>query len=173
METMHTFTFTKNNINFSVAVVAYWCNNIFFDSWEMTNNHQGGVTVQNPDADHNSYKYAIPLNYSLNERVKDLIAQGVENPCAAAYAAAQKELRRDFSASEYGFQVTAECNGYKLLDGETIGCCFDYSYHDAEDLEDTAQEVFDGNGIADEALEAAQAVAREMIANIEALKAAI
>ncbi|HDR2377230.1 TPA: hypothetical protein QCH88_004485, partial [Enterobacter asburiae] len=107
MDTIETFNYSENGIDFSVDVVCFNTNDTFGDEWELTDDHQGGITVKNPNADRNSYKYAIPLQYSLKERIADLIARGDDNPSRHAYEAAQDALERDLNASDYGFSVTA------------------------------------------------------------------
>lgn len=170
MDVIETFKFSKNGIDFSVNVV---CHNEFLafdDEWKMTNDHQGGVTVKNPEHDRGSYKYAIPLQYTLAERIDQLIRNGDDNPSGTAYRNAQAALKRDLNASDYGFQVTAEINGVTLLDGETLGCSFDYSYHDEGSLIDVARDCFTENGIDGEAVDAAKSAAGAIVEQMEALK---
>lgn len=169
MDVIERFSFDQDGIEFSVAVVCYNEFALFGDLYKMTDTHQGGVTVQNPNHHRNSYKFAIP-EYTLAERTKNLREQGDPNPCATAYQQAQAALERDLNASDYGFQVTAEINGVTLLDGETLGCSFDYSYDDADQLIDAAQDCFNENGIKDEAITAAKAAAAEIVGQMEALK---
>lgn len=170
MDTIETFNYSENGIDFSVDVVCFNTNDTFGDEWELTDDHQGGVTVKNPNVDRNSYKYAIPLQYSLKERIADLIARGDDNPSRHAYEAAQDALERDLNASDYGFSVTATANGITLLDNEIIGCSFTYSYQDESDLLTEAKEVYNGNGINGEALDAAKKAGAEIIANFDGLK---
>lgn len=169
MDIIERFSFTDSDIDFSVAVVCYNEFALFSDMYKMTDDHQGGVTVQNPNHHRSGYKYAIP-EFSLAERIKNLREQGDANPCATAYQQAQAALERDLNASDYGFQVTAEINGVTLLDGEMLGCSFDYSYDDADQLIDAAQECFNENGIKDEAITAAKAAAAEILAQMDSLK---
>lgn len=170
MNTIESFSFSHGNIDFTVNVVCYDEFALFSDLWKMTDEHQGGITVQNPQAGRDSYKYGIPLQFSLAERIASLREAKVENPCATAYQQAQEALTRDLNASDYGFQVTAEINGVTLLDGETLGCSFDYSYDDEENLLDMAKDVFKGNGIQDEAIAAAKTTADNILRQIKALK---
>lgn len=170
MDTIETFNYSSNGIDFTVNVVNFNEFTGFADQWEMTDDHKGGVTVKNPQACRNSYKYATPLQYSLKERIAHLISQGDENPSANAYKAAQDALERDLNASDYGFVVTATANGITLLDGETMGCSFDYSYDDNETLIDAAKDVYKENGIDGEALEAAKKAGADLLSNIDGLK---
>lgn len=164
------FNFDHAGIDFRVDVICYNEYSAFEDEWKMTDDHKGGVTVQNPDAGRNSYKFAIPLNYSLAERMRDLAARGDDNPSANAYQAAQDALQRDINASDYGFQVSASIGNVELLDSVTLGCSFDYSYHDDGDLLSNAEEVFNENEIKGEAIEAAIKAAGGLLANMDTLK---
>lgn len=170
MDIIETFNYSSNGIDFKVDIVNYNEFSGFDDQWEMTDDHQGGVTVKNPHACRNSYKYAIPLQYSLEERIAHLVSQGDDNPSANAYKQATEALGRDLTASDYGFLVTATANGITLLDGESIGCSFDYSYADDETLIDAAKDVYTGNGIDAEALDAAKKSGTDLLSNIDALK---
>lgn len=169
MDIIERFSFNDSGIDFSVAVVCYNEFALFSDLYTMTDNHQGGVTVQNPNHHRGGYKYAIP-EFTLAERIKNLRDSGDANPSATAYQQAQAALKRDLNASDYGFQVTAEINGVTLLDGETLGCSFDYSYDDADQLIDAAQDCFNENGIKDEAITAAKSAAGAIVEQMEALK---
>lgn len=164
------FSFEKSGINFVVDVICYNENGLFADDWELTDDHKGGVTVANPQADRNSYKYAIPKNYSLAERMRDLASRGDDNPSANAYKAAQDALSRDLNASDYGFQVSASIGDVELFNSVTLGCSFNYSYDDENDLLSEAEDVFREHGIEAEALEAATKAAGGLLANMETLK---
>lgn len=170
MDTIETFNYSESGIDFSVDVICYQESALFSDNWELTDDHQGGVTVKIPNAQRNSYKYAIPLQYSLKERIAYLIEQGDANPSATAYRHAQEALERDIEASDYGFRVTATANGVTLLDDECLGCSFDYSSHDDQDLLEVAQEVYRENGVSGEAIEAAKKAAADLLSNIDGLK---
>lgn len=167
-----TFAITEAGINFVFSVVNYETNDRFGDDWELTDDHQGGVTVKNPNYDRNSYKFAIPLNYSLGERVKDLLDRGVPatEASAEAYRRAVANLERDLDATDYGFTVSASVDGVDLLVDEVIGCGFDYSYHDEGQLIDTAKEVFEDYGTLEEAVSLAKAAAADLISKMDALK---
>lgn len=51
MDTIETFNYSENGIDFSVNVVCFNTNDTFGDEWELTDNHQGGITVKNPNAE--------------------------------------------------------------------------------------------------------------------------
>lgn len=167
-----TFKITEAGIDFVFSVVNYESNDCFGDEWELTDDHQGGVTVKNPNYDRNSYKYAIPLQYSLVERAKDLMAKGVPATEASglAYQNAVASLERDLDATDYGFTVSASVDGVDLLVDVSIGCGFDYSYHDQGQLIDVAKEVFNGNGMLDEAVSLAKEAAADLVGKMDALK---
>jgi hypothetical protein len=170
--TIETFCFTDRGVEFNVDVICYDENTLFEDEWEMTDTHQGGVTVKNKNADRNSYKFAIPLQYSLAERTANLLAQGVpaDKASGKAYEDAQDALSRDLSACDYGFLVTANIGGLILMDSENVGCSFNYSPEDNEDLLDVAQDVFNENGIKEDAIQLAHNYAQEKLNAVDALQ---
>lgn len=135
------FSFVRNAVNFNVDVVCYGSMDIA-DQWELTDTHQGGVTIKNRHADRNSYAYAIPQQCTLAELSRDYASRGVENPSRQAYQSLQDQLMRDLDAGDYGFKVSADLNGVALLDGYDPGFGFDWSIHDKDPLEDAAKEVF-------------------------------
>nr|DAY73708.1 MAG TPA: hypothetical protein [Caudoviricetes sp.] len=169
-DTMHTFSFSRNNIDFTVNVVSCWTNDGFGDQWKLTDTHEGGVTIQNSEADRNSFKFAIPQQVTLSELTKEYAKQGRANPSQEAYASLQRQLMRDIHASDYYFTVDAHAGSVTLLTDEVIACGFDWSHHDGEDLEDTAREVWNGNGGESEALEAATKAARKILDEMDVLK---
>lgn len=169
MDTIETFNFEKDAIKFTVKVVCFNVFGLFSDMYTMTDDHKGGVTVKNPNHHRGVYKYAIP-EFTLAERIKTLTEQGDPNPSASAYSAAVKSLERDLDASDYGFEVSAEINGITLLDNESLGCSFDYSYHDKESLIEAARDCFTENGIEDEAITAAKSAAAAIVEQMETLK---
>ena len=165
-----TFTFSKNNIAFTVKVMCAECHDGFSDQWELTNDHKGGVTIQNSEADRNSYKYAIPQQCSLAELTAEFAKQGRENPSREAYESLQEQLIRDINASDYYFMVSADVDGITLLDDSVIGCGFDYSYHDKETLEEIAIQVWNEYGGEEEALQEALKEAGEILGKVDRLK---
>lgn len=167
-----TFAVTEAGINFVFSVVNYESNDGFGDQWDLTDDHEGGVTVKNPNYDRNSYKFAIPLQYSLGERVKDLLDQGMPatEASAEAYRRAVKSLERDLDATDYGFTVSASVDGVDLLSDVVIGCGFDYSYHDQGTLLEAAQEVYKDYGMLEEAVILAKEAAADLISKMDALK---
>ncbi|WPK30408.1 hypothetical protein SLP22_0072 [Salmonella phage BAU.Micro_SLP-22] len=162
---IESFRFTDRGVNFCVDVISYDENCIFDDEWEMTDEHKGGVTVKNPNERQSSYKYAIPRQYSLAERVRDLLNKGVpaDKASAMAYEEARAALSRDLSACDYGYEVTAEIGGVNLLTAENVGCSFNYSYEDDCDLLTAAQDAFTENGVKDEAIRQARINAQKQI----------
>ena len=170
MDIIETFSFSKNGVNFTVGVVCYQEFAGFSDQWEMTDKHQGGVTIANPDPHRNSYKYGVPVQCSLAELSRAYAEQGRDNPSSEAYQSLQDQLRRDISASDYGFLVSAEMDGVNLFFNESLGCAFDWSYEDEARLEDAARDVFFGNGGEDEAIELAKSKARKIIDHADKLK---
>ena len=168
-----TFTFSKNNIDFTVNVMCAESNDGFADQWKLTDEHKGGVTIKNSDADRNSYKYAIPQQCSLAELTASFAAQGRENPSQEAYDSLQRQLKRDINASDYYFKVSAYAGSFLVLDDSVIGCGFDYSYDDAESLEETALQVWKDYGGEEEAHAEAIKEVRARLENIGELQQVI
>ena len=171
MDRIERFNFDNNGVKFTVSVICYNEYAGFSDQWVMTDAHQGGVTIANPEADRNSYKYGVPQQCMLAELASSYAKQGRENPSREAYESMQNQLTRDLNASDYGFQVSAEIDGVTLFDDENLGCSFDYSYHDDGDLLDAAQEVFKEHGIDQDAIDLAKVKAGEIVAQADKLKA--
>lgn len=167
-----TFKITEAGIDFVFSVVNYQSNDCFGDYWEMIDDEHDGVTVKNPNYDHDSYKFAIPLQYSLGERVKDLIDNGMhpQEASVEAYDLTIESLKRDLDANDYGFTVSASVDSVDLLVDVDIGCGFDYSYQDEGQLIDVAKEVFNGNGMLDEAVSLAKEAAADLVGKMDALK---
>lgn len=167
-----TFNVTANGIDFVFSVVNYESNDGFSDQWQMTDKHQGGVTVKNRQADRGSYKHAIPVNYSLAERLKDLIAGGMSanEASAQAYQNALESFERDNDATDYGLTVSASVDGVDLLSDVVIGCGWDHSYHDDETVLESAQSIYEEHGILEEAIQLAQEAAASLISKMDALK---
>lgn len=170
---IETFNFSRNNINFIVNVVCAYTFDGFGDQWKMTDTHEGGVTIKNPDAGRNSYKYAIPQQTTLAELASAYAAQGRENPSLEAYESLQRQLSRDITASDYYFTVYATAGSHTLLDGAVIGCGFDYSYDDEGSLLDAAQEVWKEHDGEAEALEEATKAARDLLEGVNVLKSIV
>ena len=61
-------------------------------------------------------------------------------------------------------------DGVNFFSNESLGCSFDWSYEDEAPLEDTARDVFFGNGGEEEAIELAKSEARKIIAHADKLK---
>lgn len=170
---IETFNFSRNNIDFTVNVVAAYTADGFGDQWKMTDTHEGGVTIQNRNADRNSFKYAIPQQVSLAELAKEYAAQGRENPSREAYESLQRQLDRDIDASDYYFTVDATAGSYTVLDGFVCGCGFDYSYQEESNLLDRAQEIWNDCNGEEEATEEAIKEVRGQLANIGELEQVI
>lgn len=166
---METFEIESGELTINVSVVCYECFDGFADQWEGTDKHQGGVTIANPEADRNSWKFFIPKPYSLSQLAADYAKQGRENPSAAAYQSLQNQLERDISASDYGFKVSAYVGGVEVLDDECVGCGFDHSIYDKEDLLSAARRVWDEYGTTDEVIEMAKKAAADILASVPAL----
>ena len=105
MNIIESFEIESGELNITVSVICFDCNDGFSDQWEGTDKHHGGVTIKNPDAGRNSYKYFIPKQCTLSELAAAYAKQGRDNPSAAAYQSLQEQLVRDISASDYGFKV--------------------------------------------------------------------
>lgn len=170
---IETFNFSRNNIDFTVNVVCAYTFDQFGDQWKMTDTHEGGITITNPDADRNSFKYAIPQQVSLAELTSDYAKAGRANPSQEAYDSLQRQLSRDINANDYYFTVDATAGSHTLLDGAVIGCGFDYSYDDEGQLLDVAQEVWRDYDGEEEAISEAVQVARDLLEGVDVLKSIV
>ena len=173
MRAIESFEIELGDLNIMVSVVCFDCNDSFSDQWEGTDKHQGGVTIKNPEADRNSWKYFIPKQYTLAALAADYAKQGRANPSAAAYRSLQNQLERDLSASDYGFKVSAYIGGIEVLADEYVGCGFDYSYDDEGDLLDAARRVWDEYGTTEEVIGMAKKAAADIVAASPVLTAFI
>lgn len=170
---IETFSFSRNNIDFTVNVVCAYTFDGFGDQWKMTDTHEGGITITNPDADRNSFKYAIPQQVSLAELMADYAKAGRANPSQEAYDSLQRQLSRDINANDYYFTVDATAGSHTLLDGAVIGCGFDYSYDDEGQLLDVAREVWSDYNGEEEAISEAVQVARDLLEGVDVLKSIV
>lgn len=173
MRAIESFEIEFGELSINVSVICFDCNDDFSDMWEGTDKHQGGVTITNPDADRNSWKYFIPNQCTLAELAASYAKQGRENPSAAAYQALQDQLMRDISASDYGFKVSAYVGGVEILTDEYAGCGFDYSYDDEGSLLDAARRVWDEYGTTEEVIGMAKKAAADIVAASPVLTAFI
>ncbi|ANZ51934.1 hypothetical protein WUMEUNZI_CDS0146 [Salmonella phage SeKF_63] len=136
------------------------------DNWKFTDDHQGGVTVKNPNCQRNEFKYAIPLHYSLKQLSSDYAKQGRENPSKEAYTSLQKELERDLEASEYNLAAkVVDANGQTILDSFYIGYAFDWCYSDGDDLDDRLKEEVNNSDAESEVLERLESL-KDSVMNI-------
>lgn len=164
MRAIESFEIELGDLNIMVSVICFDCNDGFSDQWEGSDKHQGGVTITNPDADRNSYKYFIPKQCTLAELAASYAKQGRDNPSGAAYQSLQNQLERDLSASDYGFSVSAFVGGVEILANEYVGCGFDYSFYDEGDLLSAARSVWDYHGTTKEVIEMAKKAAADIVA---------
>ena len=162
MRAIESFEIESGELNITVSVICYECFDGFSDQWGGTDIHQGGVTITNPDADRNSWKYFIPKQCTLSELAAAYAEQGRDNPSGAAYQSLQDQLMRDLHACDYGFKVSAFVGGVEVLAGEFVGCGFNYSYDDG-DLLSAARRVWDEYGTTEEVIEMAKKAAREIV----------
>lgn len=163
MRAIESFEIESCELNITVSVICFDCNDGFSDQWEGTDKHQGGVTIANPEADRNSYKYFIPKQCTLAELAASYAKQGRDNPSAAAYQSLQNQLERDLHACDYGLEASVYVGGVKLIDGVSVGCGFDYSYLDNGDLIDIARLIWDECGAIEEATAYAKVAALEIV----------
>ena len=164
MRAIESFDIESGVLNITVSVICFDCNDGFSDQWEGTDIHQGGVTIANPDADRNSYKYFIPKQIRLSELAADYAKQGRDNPSGAAYQSLQEQLQRDVSASDYGFNVSAFVGGVEVLADTYVGCGLDYSYDDEGDLLAEARCIWDEYGMTEEVIGMAKKAASDIVA---------
>ena len=173
MSIIETFEIESGELNITVSVICFDCNDGFSDQWEGTDQHQGGVTIKNPNAGRNCYKYFIPQQCTLAGLVSCYAKQGRDNPSAEAYQSLQNQLERDISANDYGFRATAYIGDILVLDDEPIGCGFDYSYDDEGLLLDRAICVWDEYDTTDEVIGMAKKAAADILAASPVLSAFI
>lgn len=173
MRAIESFEIELGELSINVSVICFDCNDSFSDQWEGTDKHQGGVTITNPDADRNSWKYFIPKQCTLAELAASYAKQGRDNPSGEAYQALQEQLMRDITASDYGFSVSAFVGGVDVLADTYVGCGFDYSYDDEGDLLDAARRVWDEFGTTEEVIGMAKKAAADIMAASPVLTAFI
>lgn len=173
MRAIESFEIEAGELSINVSVICFECFDCFSDMWEGTDKHQGGVTITNPEADRNSWKFFIPKQYTLADLAADYAKQGRDNPSAAAYQSLQDQLVRDISASDYGFKVSAYVGGVEVLADTYVGCGFDYSYDDEGDLLDAARSVWDEYGMTEEVIGMAKKAAADIMAASPVLTAFI
>lgn len=171
MATIETFEIESGELTINVSVVCYEYFDGFADQWEGTDKHKGGVTIANPEADRNSYKYFIPKQTSLSEMAAYYAKQGRDNPSAEAYRSLQEQLQRDIYACDYGFKVSVSVCGIELVNDAAIGCGFDHSDYDEDDLITAARRVWDEYDTTADVIEMAKKAAADIVACIPALTA--
>lgn len=169
MRAIESFEIESGELNITVSVICFDCNDGFSDQWEGTDKHQGGVTITNPDADRNSWKYYTPKQCTLSELAAAYAEQGRDNPSGAAYQSLQEQLQRDINACDYGFKVSAFVGGVEVLAGEFVGCGFDHSAYDEDDLNTAARRVWGEYGTTEEVIEMAKKAAADILASVPAL----
>lgn len=165
------FTIESQSAEIHVSVVSFDGFDAFDEMWEGTDKHQGGVTIKNPEACRGSWQYFIPQQTSLSELASAYAAQGIHNASAEAYTALQYQLERDLCACDYGFRASVVVAGIEVVRDEYVGCCFNHSYLDDEDLETTARAVWDECGCTVEVVSAAVDKGKEMLAAVPVLNA--
>lgn len=165
------FTIESQSAEIHVSVVSFDSYDAFDEMWEGTDEHQGGVTIKNPEACRGSWQYFVPRQTSLSELASAYAAQGIPNASAEAYTALQYQLERDLCACDYGFHASVVVAGIEVVQDEYVGCCFNHSYMDDEDLEATARAVWDECGCTAEVVSAAVDKVKEMLAAVSVLNA--
>lgn len=165
------FTIESQSVEINVSITSFDRCYAFDDMWEGTDKHQGGVTVKNPEATRDSWQYFIPVQTSLSELASAYAAQGIHNASAEAYTALQGQLERDLCACDYGFRASVTVGGVEVMQDEYVGCSFNHSYLDDEDLETTARAVWDEYDCTAEVVSAAVDKVKEIIAAVPVLNA--
>lgn len=173
MRAIESFEIESGELNITVSVICYECFDGFADQWDGTDKHQGGVTIANPDADRNSWKYFIPKQCTLSELAAAYANQGRDNPSAAAYQSLQEQLQRGINACDYGFMVSAYVGGIEVLADEIVGCGFDHSIFDDDDLITAARRVWDEYDTTAEVIDMAKKSAADIVAASPVLTAFI
>ena len=165
------FTIESQSAEIHVSVISLDSFDAFDEMWEGTDEHQGGVTIKNPEATRSSWQYFIPRETSLSELASAYAAQGIRNASAEAYTALQYQLERDLCACDYGCSASVVIAGIEVVHDEYVGCCFSHSYLDDEDLEATAWAIWDECGCTAEVVSAAVDKVKEMLAAVPVLNA--
>ena len=173
MRAIEKFEIESGELTIDVSIVCYECFEGFSDQWEGTDKHQGGVTITNPDAGRNSWKYFIPKQCTLAELAASYAKQCRHNVRGNAYQALREQLERDLHACDYGFEVSAFVGGVEVLADEIVGCGFDHSIFDDVDLLSAARLVWDEYGTTDEVIEMAKKSAADIVAASPVLTAFI
>lgn len=165
------FTSESQSAKIHVSVISFDSFDAFDEMWEGTDEHQGGVTIKNPEANRDSWQYFIPVQTSLSELASAYAAQGIHNASAEAYTALQYQLKRDLYACDYGFRASVVVAGIEVVRDERVAVLFNHSYLDDEDLETTARAIWDECGCAAEVVSAAVDKAKEMLVAVPVLNA--
>ena len=173
MRAIESFEIDLGDLNIMVSVICFDCSVGFSDMWEGSDKHQGGVTITNPDADRNSWRFFMPKQYTLADLAADYAKQGRDNPSGEAYQSLQDQLVRDIHACDCGFSVSAFVGGVAILTDEYAGCGFDYSVYDDGDLLSAARRVWDEYGTTEEVIEMAKKAAADIVAASPVLTAFI
>lgn len=161
-----TFEVVKEKFSIIYEAVTWYEPSHALKNWEFTDDHQGGVTIKNPNYQRNEFKYAIPLHYSLKQLSSDYAKQGRENPSREAYTSLQEELQRDLEASDYYLSAkVVDANGKTVLDSFSIGYVFDWCYSDGVDLADRLKEEVSNSGAESEVMEQLEAL-KDSVMNI-------
>ena len=169
MRAIESFEIEVGDLNIMVSVVCYEYFDGFSDMWEGTDKHQGGVTIANPEADRSSWKYFIPKQCSLKDLAASYAKQGRYNACGDAYQALREQLERDIHACDYGFSVSAHVGSVEVLADTYVGCVFDHSIFDDEDLITAARRVWDEFDTLEEVIGMAKKAAADIVACTPAL----
>ena len=165
------FTIESQSAEIHVSVISFDSFDAFDEMWAGTDEHQGGLTIKNPKATRGSWPYFIPRQTRLSELASAYAAQGIPNASAEAYTALQYQLERDLCACDYSFRASVVVAGIEVVQDEYVGCGFNHSYLDDEDLETTARAVWDECGCTAEVVSAAVDKVKEMLAAVSVLNA--
>ena len=165
------FTIESQSAEIHVSVISRDSFDDFDEMWEGTDEHQGGVTIKNPEATQSRWKYFVPQQISLSALASYYAAKGIHNASAEAYTTLQGQLERDLCACDYGFRASVTVGGVEVVQDEYVGCCFNHSYLDDADLETTARAVWDECGCTGEVVSAAVDKVKEMLAAVPVLNA--
>lgn len=165
------FTIESQSAEIHVSVISRDSFDAFDEEWEGTDEHQGGVTIKNPEACRWSWQYFVPRQTSLSELASAYAAQGIPNASAEAYTALQYQLERDLCACDYSFRASVVVASIEVVQDEYVGCCFSHSYLDDADLETTARTVWDEYDCTAEVVSAAVDKVKEMLVTVPVLNA--
>ena len=125
------------DVVYSYAINEYERPNDVWGIFSHVDHHEGGVTIQYPNAGRNCYKYYTSCNCTPAQLASEYAKQGRVNPSKEAYDSLQKELLHNIEGICYSVKVEIKKAGM-VLALDSIGS--DYSDQYKDSLEDVAMQ---------------------------------